>query len=141
MKGILTALLAVLKTREPIAMCTACCSTCFSRNSLRDVNAESEVAIRTFPIVIGRSSGEGDGAARTDVRETTLVLPTADGLLDGGNWDCDRLVVDVNTIPCSAEGRSIAGTGRVAFTKVGASTRTVYGIVTVYDQALRAEIQ
>ena len=137
MKGRLTALLAKLKTCKPIAMSIACCSACFGRNTLRDADAESEVAVRTFPI-IGRSSGRGDGAARTDVLETTLVLPAANGLLDGRNWNCGGLVVDVNAVPCSAEGRSIAGAVRAAFTKIGDSTRTVYGIVTVYDQALRS---
>jgi len=140
MRGRLTALLAILKTCKPIAKRFAFCSTCFGRNSLRDADAESEVAVRTFP-VIGRSSGGDDGAARTDILETTFVLPAANGLLDGGDWDYDGLVVDVNTVPCSAEGRSIAGAGHVAFTEVGDSTRTVYGIVTVYDQGLRAEIQ
>jgi hypothetical protein len=51
------------------------------------------------------------------------------------------LVVDINTVACSAEGCSISGAGRVAFTDVGASARTVYSVVAVYDQALRAEIR
>jgi hypothetical protein len=78
---------------------------------------------------------------RTYAPETTLVLPAANRRLDGGNWNSDSLVVDINTVPCSTEGRSIAGAGHVAFTDAGASARTVYGIATVYDGALSAEIQ
>jgi hypothetical protein len=78
---------------------------------------------------------------RTYAPKTTLVLPAANRRLDGGNWDSDGLVVDINTVPCSTEGRSIAGTEHVAFTDVGASAWTVYGIATVYDGELSAEIQ
>lgn len=141
MEDRLTALPAILKTRKPVAMRAACGGTCFSRNALSDVDAESEVAVRTFPVRdVGRSSEAEDWAVRPYAPEATLVLPAANGRLEGGNWDLDGLVVDINTVPCSAEGRSIAGAGHVTFTEVGASTWTVDGIVTVYDQALRAEI-
>jgi hypothetical protein len=51
MEDRLTALPAILKTCKAVAIHAACGSTCFSRNTLSDIDAESEVAVRTFPIM------------------------------------------------------------------------------------------
>jgi hypothetical protein len=60
MEARLTALPAILKTRKSVAILPACGSTCFGRNALSDVDAGSEVAVRTFPVMDESRSSDAE---------------------------------------------------------------------------------